>query len=198
MGKHKFFAMLSVCLGMSLVALPAFADFTNDESDPALAASCDVQKFEADCAIGCPNGYATNGSGCPVCECFYSLADEEQGCPAAVRCDQKCEDYLRDEKGCASCACAPPLLDNDRAYAEGTACDLALFESACLIGCPDGYTADAEGCPVCACFKRMEEEAETAADGACPSLTCGHRCQDYQIGLNGCATCACASLMAGE
>ena len=78
-----------------------------DQRDPAREneKACNINRFNASCAIGCPLGYAGDEDGCPVCECFDSGHELPNGCPGVLTCEQRCEDYAVGDDGCVTCEC---------------------------------------------------------------------------------------------
>jgi len=67
-------------------------------------AQCDLLAFEANCSIGCPQGYKYEG-GCPVCECADYPVELLENCLAVWPCATKCENYVIDDNGCVTCQC---------------------------------------------------------------------------------------------
>jgi len=151
--------------------------------------ACNIVAFDESCDIGCPDGYANDDNGCPVCECLQIPAvDAEQQRCETLTCPKRCEDYVMDEKGCPSCECADTaVMAFD--FGRQVACDIEGFRESCDIGCPDGYANDENGCPQCRC---LEMPAVAAEQQRCETRTCPTRCEDYQLDASGCVTCECA------
>ena len=156
--------------------------------------ACNIAAFDDSCNIGCPDGYANDDNGCPVCECrsVPAVADAEQRCET-LTCSKRCENYVVDAKGCATCECAE-IAVMPMALTAASACNITTFRESCDIGCPGGYAHDDNGCPLCECI-RVAAGSDIRVE-TCETLTCRNRCEDYVVDEKGCATCECAEIAA--
>ncbi len=191
----KFSTFFKICLGMTLWFALVNNAVAEEQISPNTGDSsfCDLETWKQTCEVGCPDGYAHDENGCPICECFSPLLEHEDSvCGRSPICRVHCKEYAKDQYGCATCECAEENVSDlsfvaEREEIEAT-CNISLFKESCTLGCPSGYAHDSRGCPVCECFVSPSDFLSRCGS----PVTCATKCKNFKSDDEGCPTCQCS------